>query len=505
VIPARPAQARIVSDTGQVLDFETNFLIGLRALVRSNGLLLECLRRSGMLASEEGHLIRRDDTFPQILTRETRLNLPLADDDLRIECEREFGKELFQKIGLVEALKEAEPEYLRYWFHLPDRLSLSEKKKPNRAPVPLALESLRKKLAKNRDISAPVRKTWFGSDQDSNSLARTLEFRDFENVLRAVWFSASGHINERPKLAEIFHLLVLGRGGAAFKGGISAYRAFLVQLARKSGAQIVEQAECRRIFVENGRFLGVQISNYPNMITGTGAVLGCSLAEAKERLSASGRKLFRTLKKTLKPDGWRFTIALSVHHEAIAPGITARMVWQEDAAPPIEIEIANPADYGLREPENKVIFLRTVLPYKEETLSASYQRLIATRMFRQLKDLVPFVEYHVARVYPDFREGDWYAGLLKQKTAQADMLPDDFSIYAFKSLEAIPFNLLCYSKEGVGSQSGLEGLFVATDESNPKFGTLGPTIAAVEAIAWLAHRSGLTGPFVVPSSSLPSP
>jgi len=499
VVPTRPTQGRVLSNAGQVLDFETNFLIGLRALVRSNGLLLECLRKSGMLASEEGHLIRRDDVFPQIITRQVRLMLPLSDDDLRIECEREFGKSVFQKIGFVEALKEAEPEYLRYWFHFPDRLTLSENKKQSTAPLPRALRSLNENLARNRDIPAAVRKAWFSGNHNAESFAKELGNPDFANVLRAIWFGASGYVNECPELADVFHMMVLGRGGAAFKGGISAYRQFLIQLARKSGAQIVEQAECRRIFVENGRFLGVQVSTHPNMITGVGGVLGCSLSEAREKMNLSGRRIFKGLKEALIPEGWRFTIGLTVHQEAIAPGMSSRMIWQENGAPPIEVEIANPSDYGLREPENKLIFLRTVLPFTPETLSASYQRLVATRMFRQLKDLVPFIEYHVSRIFPDFRESDWYAGLLKEQTLSKNSALGDFSVYSFKSLEQIPYNLRCYAQEGVGSASGLEGLFVANYESNPKYGSLGPIMAAIESIAWLAHRSGLAGPFVVPA------
>jgi hypothetical protein len=99
-------------------------------------------------------------------------------------------------------------------------------------------------------------------------------------------------------------------------------------------------------------------------------------------------------------------------------------------------------------------------------------------MFRKLMELVPFVEYHLVRIYPDFRTEN-------QELSEA---------YGFASVELVPENLKVAAGRGVGSASGIEGLFVATGESYPELGSLGATVAAIEASAWIAHRRGLPGP-----------
>ena len=73
---------------------------------------------------------------------------------------------------------------------------------------------------------------------------------------------------------------------------------------------------------------------------------------------------------------------------------------------------------------------------------------------------------------------------------------EDFSdVYSFTRLEEIPENLLEYQGEGFGSTTGIEGLFLASSESYPGLGSYGATIAALESVAWISHRSGHRGPF----------
>ncbi len=109
----------------------------------------------------------------------------------------------------------------------------------------------------------------------------------------------------------------------------------------------------------------------------------------------------------------------------------------------------------------------------------AYQRMVGARMLRQAAELIPFLEYHVVRVYPDFRAEN-------EELSQA---------FGFASPDLIPENLRCLGGAGVGSRSGVEGLFVASGESFPALGSFGPSVAGLEATAWIAHRSGLPGPF----------
>ena len=100
-------------------------------------------------------------------------------------------------------------------------------------------------------------------------------------------------------------------------------------------------------------------------------------------------------------------------------------------------------------------------------------------MLRQLIEICPFIEKQMAYICPEFRP------------ASREELKE---IYPFDSLESIPESLRVYNGSGVGSRSGIGGLFVASDESSPKLGSFGASIASIEASAWIAHRSGLAGP-----------
>ena len=57
------------------------------------------------------------------------------------------------------------------------------------------------------------------------------------------------------------------------------------------------------------------------------------------------------------------------------------MIWKEPDAPVLEIEVADPSDYGAKHADQKLVFLRTILPFTQESLAVPYQRMVAARMF----------------------------------------------------------------------------------------------------------------------------
>jgi hypothetical protein len=105
---------------------------------------------------------------------------------------------------------------------------------------------------------------------------------------------------------------------------------------------------------------------------------------------------------------------------------------------------------------------------------------MGARLLRKATEISPFLEYHIRKIVPDFR---------------AESSRELEEVYGFKALTQIPPELLCYSGEGLGAQSGVEGLFVSSKEAFPALGRLDGAVAALEGVAWVAHRSGLAGPF----------
>ncbi len=457
VLPNSLTQKVMFSKGGQCLDPEPNFIAGLA----EGGLLSESLKKASV-AFAEGE-VNSQEAFLQVLTPDRRLALKYAQDAALRELDRELieGDEK----RLIEQGLKSGAEVSNYWREFPGRLTLDQTEKKIPKEVPANWDDLIKRLQ--------GRKSRLQSD-----------------LLSALAYGSSGQVSDDWTAGEWVHLLALGQTGAQFRGGVSAYRRMLLRAAKKQGVTILEDAECRRIFVTNKKFIGVQVSVTSKMIEATGCILGSTLLDYSDKLSFTGPSWFKKKPKAPKPVGWRFTIALTVRAEAIVPGVSRRMVWKEPDSPVMEIEVADPSEYGTREADHKLIFLRTVLPFNRESLSPAYQRIVAARMFRLATEIIPFLEYHVIRVYPDFR---FAARTAQSKVGVAEELSE---IYGFALPQLIPENIRVYEGGSNRSLSEIEGLFVASGESFPKLGSLGPTVAALEATAWVAHRSGLSGPFV---------
>lgn len=463
VVPKSETRGVLLSDEGQYLDPESNFLLGLG----EGGLLHESLSKVGAISED---ILSGDRIYPQVLTPQYRFQFKSEPDLLSLELNRELGTESSLEKDFIESALAGSSEVLDYWTRYPSQLTLdpSGKVKPER----------RKSWHQIRSVSKVSRNLATKSTVNNPS-------GEVESV-EALRFGFLGLARPGTGLEsqEAFHALALGRSGASYRGGTTSYRKLLIRNAKKLGATILDGAECRRIFVDNGRFTGIQVSSSGNMITGTGCILGSSFEQFSKRVSMNGRSWFSRTHRWPDPVGWKFTIALSVSGEGIVPGLTRRMVWKEAEAPAVEIELAEPGEYGARDQERKLIFLRTILPFHIETLNWEYQRMMAARMFRLASKLVPYLEFHVMKVFPDFRPET-------QNELRA--------VYPFERLDMIPENLRCYaptehSRRFQGASSGIEGLFISSNQSFPELGSFGPVVAAFDGVAWVAHKMGLAGP-----------
>jgi len=304
------------------------------------------------------------------------------------------------------------------------------------------------------------------------------------NVLQGALFAVSGGVRQDSVIDDFLRVLVLGRTGASFSGGMFAYRELLIRIAKRLGAHVATGLECKRIFVDRGRLTGVQVANRAKVVAAGGAIIGCGLSQLSSLVSSGGRSHWKKLKASPTPLGWRFTVSFLVRKEAIPPGVSSRMIWQEPEAPPIELELTDPDLAVGGRAGQRVLFASTILPFEAESLRPESLRMMAGRLYRQLNQIFPFLDSHLVAVYPEFREEN---AALRELDA----------VYGFGALSAVPENLRVHGLEGamgVGARSGVEGLFVASGESYPEHGSLGPQVAALEAVSWLAHRAGLAGP-----------
>ncbi|MGE0614724.1 MAG: hypothetical protein AB7P04_03710 [Bacteriovoracia bacterium] len=481
ILPMAPSLLANISSTAQCLDPEPSFLMGLGRPESAAGLLGECLSFLGSPVSALKFIRMTDAYLPQALTPRAKIQLFAAHDRWIQEFDRELpSAELPHAKGLVSTVDQIEGVAHTYWKRLPDRIA----RQPV-APIVKGLRGWRPRPGAGRvDFREGLwrgLKLAGGSTRDWGSLSESWKRRRlpggaFGPALEAFLYGMTGANDARLTPFDCAHILALGKSGGSFQGGLTAYRQFLLHLAQKWGAQVPRETECRRLFIENGRLIGAQVSHRGKMVSVNGGAIGCASSHLKEFLYYSGQESKAPLKSARAPAGWRFTLALTVHREAIPPGMNRRAIWKDQDAPALEIETADPSDYNLGQPEHQLVFLRTTLPFTQESLTVSYQRLIASRMFRQLCDLFPFLEFHVSKVFPDFRAG---VGTEREEFSE---------MYGFVTPELVPENLRVYADEGAGADSGIENLYVTNGEAYPQFGSFGGTVAAVQAVSAFVRR-----------------
>ena len=471
VVPFRSSAKLIRSKTDRFLDLEPNFVLGLGSLENRNGLIAECLSRLGIPPSDQAR-IEVAGSEPQVLTPDSRLELSRDRNQLLRNWVRECAANEAQVKSLLDCIGVSQIPILDYWGQVSDRLTLSTDPGAHKVPLPFSAAELRKSLLRKLKESG-VKNFEHGWPPPMKSL------------LEGIVFSLTEYEYAHLDPTETLQALSLANTGASFHGGLSAYRDILIKIAKKYGVHVMPQLDCRRLFIQDGRFVGVQVSGRGNMISVRGGVLGCALDHTTAAMTFSGKKKVKQVRKSPVPRGWRFSVALTVGSKAIPPGLGRRIVWKEDGAPPLEIEMAGLNLYGHDEPEKRILYLRTVVPFENSKLQYSYLRMLAARMYRQATEIIPFLEQHVLGAFPDFI------------SAPSDSVRSEFhSIYPWDSVVDIPEHLRFYQGSGLGSHSGVDGLFVATGESYPGLGMLGSAVAALEGIAWISHRSGIAGPLV---------
>jgi hypothetical protein len=480
ILPCGDAQRISTSESGQILDSEPNYLLGLGGPKGQFGLFLNCLSKIGIPEEDLGKIISTQ-VAPQVLTPGKRVGLPEFNDVFKRELLREFPEEFADELGLITALQQSDTAAADYWRRFPERLAIGYLQDVKQA---LRVEKHKQTDLKNRlekllsESRSSAARAWVHEGRKVSQLKAISKNPEFQEVASGYWYGIYSYENPDPTLFDLFQGVLLSRAAASFRGGMSQFRNYLKELALKLGAHMPESLPLEKLHLQDGKLSKISLGDDKVSVKVDGCAIGCSLDLLKDRIKIAGKKKWSLpLKTSPKATGWRFTLGMTVHKEAIAPGMSQRMVWREADAPALEIEIFEPLDFGIEEPEHQFIFLRTVLPCKPQTLDKEYQRMLAARMLRQLTNLFPFVEFHITRIFPEFRKNS-------SELTEA---------YGFTSVDQIPGHLKCLWGDGVGSRAGVDGLFFVSEESYPKSGSFGGTLASTEAISWLANKNHLSG------------
>jgi phytoene dehydrogenase-like protein len=455
-----------ISKNDQLWDPELNCLVGLGETENFPGVWYRCLRRLG-LSDAEKHWIQPTPSEPDLLFPGLRMRWRNDLSQLKRELDREFGATEVPAQAILEWVERARSPVLSYWSQSPERMTWA------------ALPDGRLRGKSERGPSDPTAVIRALQKVRARVPLQTLESGKGEILRSAIWNAFSSGQGPDLGVERWLNLASLSPVSAGFRGGLGQFREHLKNLAMQNGAHVPEGLRARRIFIEEGRLVGVQLQSRGSVIGAQGGVVGCALDQIQEQASVSGRSWLRRFREAPQATSWRFTLALTVEADAVPVGAATRMIWSEAGAPPLEIEVVDPLDRGISQSRHRIIFLRTLVPFSPESLAPAYQRRIAGRMFRQLTEVMPFLEFHVVRIYPDFRDDS----------------DDDFrGAHPFSTLVEVPVNLRAGLRSGLGTRTGIEGLFVVSPEAFPELGSLGTAFAALEATAWIAHRSGIAGP-----------
>jgi hypothetical protein len=462
-----------VSESGQLIDLEPNFLMGLARMERLGGVVAECLNRLRMPPSEWQRLQHPDVPF-QSVTPKGRIAFPLAKEALEREIRREAGGQGASWLALCDALEATELLSHGFWRYLPERLTLRDSK--NQAlpmEVPLNEGALHSRvLSLVQNASGEVR-SWLSKHRAS---ARVFEGEADQEWLDAWLAGALGKELSSYSPYQALQLLSLARTGVRVSGGVSALRQALLRLAIRLGAQwVAPESDTRRIFVEGGKILGIQLGGKGSVIRTRGVAAGRNASVVRSWIGEQGAPLIEPY------EGFRVTLALSVHQQGIPEGMAPRVVWKEAGAPAIEIERARPEDYGLPGSDYEVLFVRSVMGSEAAAWEPEMWRSVLARMHRQVGEIVPFLEENEFRRFPDFKAPDFNDQWVRFYGAGQRL--------SRRELMRVPLRAL--EKQ---ERWSVDGLFLLDGSQDPKWGSLGEFAASLEATAWIAHRSGLAGP-----------
>lgn len=449
--PLMPSQGVVVAGNGQCLDLESNWILGVGASPIP-GLLSDTLDVLSVPATALKWVHEGDAQLPQIVTPRHRFQWKQSDEGLLVELGRERGpKSTPSNESFVEA------------FHSVERLSLAYFSGFPRSGT----EAKRELRARSRTWGRDSRE-WISTD----SIDQLNVDDGWRELLRGLIAGVGFPLESRASVLDTLFKLTLARSGRAFRGGISGYRDFLLRLAVHLGARVaLNEEECEALYVEDGRIHSVRLKGQAassGVVRTQGVILGCASSHAFNMMDWVGSRRKPKLAPGLKPTGWKFTVGLTLRSEGLSEGAGTRTIWFEEGAPALEIEISSPDEYQQTHSEDRLVFLRTEFPFEESTLDAAFMHRMTSRMFKKFCEIHPFAEYHLIRMFPDYRD---------RSEAESDALAE---VYGFLSTQMIPDNLRTYSERGSGCVTSIPNLYVANGESQPQLGSLGSVLIAQE-------------------------
>ncbi|NDF16040.1 hypothetical protein EB061_12105 [bacterium] len=243
----------------------------------------------------------------------------------------------------------------------------------------------------------------------------------------------------------------------------------MIHLLAERGAHVARSGQLRRIFIDQGVLVGIQVGDHSRMISTRAGLNGADSY-------VLGTLMSETTGAAPAPTGWVFDMKFECEVPAIPAGVTTRMIHVEDEAPVLEVIREAPGAF----------LLRTALPMEDRSLDRGFQRRLCERMMKVAGRLIPDLEYSVRRMVPDLRD--------VERTESLE-LP---SIFPYRTLDQIPPGRRLFTGNGApASGFRISNLHALNDEVSPEQGAIGPYRSAI-ALFEMASRKRDPGMVLAP-------
>lgn len=193
-------------------------------------------------------------------------------------------------------------------------------------------------------------------------------------------------------------------------GGESAFIDRLYEKVRENGGTVMGKSSVESLVVEDDAIKGVLLSSYEGVVYADHVVLGARHGKIYGTLPdrMKDKNLLHDLSR-VEPTHWRYSMLLSVDADGVPEGMASRVIHVADPSLPLDEENflmirSLPATQELKRGRKTArIIASALVPFKPSSLDYEYLRRLSGRMLRQLETVMPFIDFNILQLMPDFR------------------------------------------------------------------------------------------------------
>jgi phytoene dehydrogenase-like protein len=258
------------------------------------------------------------------------------------------------------------------------------------------------------------------------------------------------------------------------KNGICDLILRLEKIIQDHGGVVKKQASVESFVVDKGQIKGVLLNSYEGVVYAPYVVLGARHMEIYTTIGSDHQD--RNLKYDLsrvEASHWRYSMRLYVNKDGLPESFGSNVVFITDPTLPLEEEnyiMVRTLNHET-EPDRVSLLVTVLVPYTSARLDYKHLRRLSGRVLRRLESFVPFIDFNIISMTPDFR---------KNEDAIREHYPED-------QMYRIPERLHQYYVRGAKEAQAFEAVGVATSHANlyfcgriiwPALGTYGEVLSA---------------------------